>query len=80
MIFGNFMIFSICTQLCSHIACYLLVILQGALRKQSFFKRFSIPKITLGLLGDILNCGGYQLPVTLRLLLYLISATTESLC
>ena len=37
MIFGNFMTLSICTQLCSHTACSLLVILQGALQKQSFF-------------------------------------------
>ena len=37
MIFGNFMILSICTQLCSHTACSLLVILQGALQKESFF-------------------------------------------
>ena len=37
MIFGNFMILYICAQLCSHTACSLLVILQGALWKQSFF-------------------------------------------
>ena len=50
------MIFSISAQFCSHSACSLLVILQGALQKQSFFTWFSIPKITLGLWGDILNC------------------------
>ena len=30
-------IFQFCAQLCSHTACSLLIILQGALRKQSFF-------------------------------------------
>ena len=34
---GNFSILSICAQLCSHTVCTLLVILQGALWKQSFF-------------------------------------------
>ena len=33
----DFSIFQICAQLCSHTACSLLIILQGALRKQSFF-------------------------------------------
>ena len=32
-----FMFLSICARFCSHTACSLLVILQGALRKQSFF-------------------------------------------
>ena len=33
----DFSIFQICAQLCSHTACSLLIILQGALWKQSFF-------------------------------------------